>query len=80
MHGLDRLADVLRGEPAGEHHAALVRAAPAQCVGVLLRPRQVEHARDLLAVAQQDGVAGAMAVLARVELDEVGAVVLASPT
>ncbi len=43
---------------------------------VLLAPRQVEHLRNRLAVAEQGGVAGAVAVLARVELGQVGAGVL----
>ena len=50
------------------------RGARGRVVGIVARARggraRVGH---LLAVAQEDGVAGAMAVLARVELDEVGA-------
>ncbi len=41
-------------------------------LGVRLLPRQVDDRADLLAAAEQDGVARAMPVLARVELHEVG--------
>ena len=52
-------------------------ARPLEVRRVVLPPGQVDHGRDALAVAEQHGVARAVAVLALVELDEVGARLLA---
>ena len=71
MDGVDRLADVGGVEPAGEHHAALVRTGAVEVPRVFFEPGQVEHGADLLSVSFQDGVPRAMTVLAGVELDEV---------
>ena len=71
--GLDRVANVLGAEPAGEHHAPGDRASPIEMGWVGLLPRQVDDARYLLTVAEKDGIATAhLPVSVRVELHEIG--------
>src|SRR5439155_16626867 len=68
----DRLLDVLGREASGEHDPALGLASTLEVRRVLLLPRPVDDARHLAAFAKQDAVASPVAVLAPVELDEVG--------
>src|SRR5207249_191433 len=69
----DRLPDVLRSQAACEHEAPFDRPCPLEMGGVLLLPRAVDDGGYALAVAEQHGVAAAnSALLAVVELDEVG--------
>src|SRR4029077_19403638 len=60
--------------PAGEPEAPVPPARVPPVVGILAFPREVGDARHRLAVAEQDRVAAPhLAVLLRVELDEVRA-------
>ena len=77
LHGFDRGAHVVRPEPARRARGGRRRARVLPVVGILALPRAGRHARDRLAVAEQDAVAPAHgALLALVELDEVGALLL----
>ena len=73
LHGRDRVADVLGRQLAGEDDASVVTGCAGVMIRVGLLPGEVEHARDLLVAAEEDGVAAAVSVLALVELDEIGA-------
>src|SRR5205814_8732802 len=65
---LDRLGDVAGPEPSGEHHPALGGGRAGEVPGILLGPRQVEHARHLVAVAEQHSVTASH--LARLRSEE----------
>ena len=70
---VDRVANVLGAEPAGKHYASVDLASPIEMGRVGLLPRQVDDARDLLTVAEKDGIATAhLPVGVRVELHEIG--------
>ena len=73
VHGVDRLAHVRRAETAGEHDAAFGRPGALDVGRILRAPGQVDDGRDRLVAPEQHAVAGAMTVVARVELDDVGA-------
>src|SRR5207237_2168145 len=70
LHRLDRLADVFRREPSGEHDPAYGGAGALEVLRVFLLPCAVDDPRNLLVAAQQDAVTGTMAILARAELGE----------
>src|SRR4029453_6682896 len=66
---------VLGREAAGEHDPALRRLGALEVLGIVHGPLAVDDLRDLAAAPEQDAFARPVAVLPRVELDEVGAVV-----
>ncbi len=68
----DRVADVLRAEAAGEHHASFEGACTLEMRRIVFLPRKVDDACDLLALAKKHRVpATNLPLLRRIELDEV---------
>ena len=75
MHGVDRLAHVLRREPAGEHQPPFDRSGPVEVRGVCILPRAGRpRSRPVprRGAARRRGRAPSFGPL--VELDEIGAV------
>src|SRR5436190_24311685 len=68
---LDRVADVLGREAPGKHDSTPRRTRTVEVPGVLPLPGAIDHLRHLLVAADKDALTTAVAVLARVELDEV---------